>query len=145
ATPLRFKQESGAATPLRFPGKILADEASGRLFIADSNHNRIVVAKLDGALIDTIGDGQVGRTDGDFRAARFHHPQGMALKGQTLYAADTENHLIRQIDLAAKRVTTIAGTGKQRRSPLWPGIKIVTGTPELPKRYVGRPADEALA
>src|SRR5258707_9254151 len=33
--------------PLAFPGKILTDEKSGRLFIADSDHNRIVVAKLD--------------------------------------------------------------------------------------------------
>ncbi|MBA4185263.1 MAG: redoxin domain-containing protein, partial [Acidobacteria bacterium] len=29
--------------PLAFPGKVLADEKSKRLFISDSNHNRIVV------------------------------------------------------------------------------------------------------
>jgi thiol-disulfide isomerase/thioredoxin len=38
------------ATALRYPGKILADVKGGRLFVADSNHNRIVVAKLDGKL-----------------------------------------------------------------------------------------------
>ena len=32
--------------PLAFPGKILADQKSDRLFIADSDHNRIVIAKL---------------------------------------------------------------------------------------------------
>ncbi len=32
--------------PLAFPGKILADATSDRLFIADSNHNRIVITKL---------------------------------------------------------------------------------------------------
>src|SRR5438067_4397126 len=37
----------------------------------------------------------------------------MALDGETLYVADTENHLIRQIDLKAKTVKTIAGTGQQ--------------------------------
>ncbi len=41
--------------PLAFPGKVLADAKSDRLFIADSDHNRIVVAKLDGTLIETIG------------------------------------------------------------------------------------------
>jgi hypothetical protein len=41
--------------PLAFPGKLLADAANDRLFIADSNHNRIVVAKLDGTLVETIG------------------------------------------------------------------------------------------
>src|SRR5882672_10112359 len=34
---------------------------------------------------------------------------------ETLYIADTENHLIRQVDLKAKTVTTIAGTGQQSR------------------------------
>ena len=39
----------------------------------------------------------------------------MALVGQTLYVADTWNHLIRKVDLAAQRVTTVAGTGEQNR------------------------------
>ena len=29
--------------PLAFPGKVLADAAGNRLFIADSNHNRLVI------------------------------------------------------------------------------------------------------
>ena len=69
-------------TPLRFPGKVLADEPGGRLFIADSNHNRIVVARLDGTLVATIGSGTAGRADGDFAAAEFNQPQGMALDGR---------------------------------------------------------------
>lgn len=102
-----------ANTRLRFPGKILADEPGGRLFIADSNHNRIVVADLAGKVQAVIGSGAIGRADGTFDEASFHHPQGMALAGQDLYVADTENHLLRKIDLANGRVTTIAGTGKQ--------------------------------
>ena len=43
--------------PLAFPGKIVADPNTDRLFIADSNHNRLVVTKLDGSLIETIGSG----------------------------------------------------------------------------------------
>lgn len=100
-------------TPLRFPGKVLADEAGNRLFIADSNHNRIIVAKLDGKLDQVIGSGQIGRTDGAFEKCSFNHPQGMALVGQVLYVADTENHLLRKIDLAGRQVTTIAGTGEK--------------------------------
>jgi len=41
--------------PLAFPGKVLADATGNRLFIADSNHNRLVVTKLDGTLLETIG------------------------------------------------------------------------------------------
>src|SRR6266850_6609921 len=99
--------------PLAFPGKVLADAKSERLFIADSDHNRIVIAKLDGTLIDTIGTGAHGADDGPFDRATFFRPQGMVLNGDSLYVADTENHLIRQIDLKAKIVKTIAGTGRQ--------------------------------
>jgi len=111
--------------PLAFPGKLLADEKSDRLFIADSNHNRIVVTKLDGTLIDIIGNGTAGAADGPFDKASFYRPQGLVLdrdaqtgsqpgtQGGTLYVADTENHLIRRVDLKAKTVETIAGTGKQ--------------------------------
>lgn len=102
-----------AATPLRFPGKVLADAATNRLFIADSNHNHIVITSLDGKLQQIVGTGAMGRIDGAYNAARFNHPQGLALVENTLYIADTENHLIRKIDLAAQTVTTIAGTGEQ--------------------------------
>ena len=99
--------------PLAFPGKILADAKSDRLFIADSNHNRIVVTKLDGTLLETIGTGDTGAADGTFDKASFYRPQGMALSGDSLYVADTENHLIRRVDLKSRNVETIAGTGQQ--------------------------------
>jgi DNA-binding beta-propeller fold protein YncE len=99
--------------PVAFPGKVLADAGSDRLFIADSNHNRIVVTKLDGTLLETIGTGARGSTDGSFDKATFYRPQGMALDGDHLYVADTENHLIRRVDLKARTVQTAAGTGEQ--------------------------------
>jgi thiol-disulfide isomerase/thioredoxin len=99
--------------PLAFPGKILADAKTDRLFIADSNHNRIVVTKLDGTLVDTIGTGERGAADGAFDRATFHRPQGLALDADALYVADTENHLIRRIDLKTRTVSTVAGTGAQ--------------------------------
>jgi DNA-binding beta-propeller fold protein YncE len=101
--------------PLAFPGKILADAKSDRLFIADSNHNRIVITKLDGTLVDTIGTGDTGAADGAFDKATFYRPQGLALVGDSLYVADTENHLIRRVDLKSRNVETIAGTGQQSR------------------------------
>lgn len=123
-TPLRFDLEAAKlpATPLRFPGKVLADQAGGRLFIADSNHNRIVIARLDGTCLATVGSGRIGVQDGDFASAEFNNPQGMALAGEMLYVADTQNHLLRKIDLAEKRVQTIAGTGKQARQPAELGV-----------------------
>lgn len=114
-TPVRFdlEREKSKDGPLKFPGKVLADEDGRRLFISDSNHNRIVIASLDGKLLDVVGTGAVGKSDGAYAKASFDHPQGMALVGNSLYVADTENHLIREIDLADKTVRTLAGTGQQ--------------------------------
>lgn len=102
--------------PLAFPGKVLADAKGDRLFISDSNHNRIVITKLDGTLIETIGSGVAGAQDGTYTTATFNRPQGLALgDDETLYVADTENHLIRRVDLRARTIHTIAGTGEQAR------------------------------
>lgn len=114
-TPVNFDLERNRAkaTPLRFPGKVLVDAPNQRLFVSDSNNNRIVVASLDGKLIDVIGSGQIGAKDGSYAEAQFDHPQGMTLVDDLLYVADTENHEIRTVDLARKEVSTFAGTGEQ--------------------------------
>jgi thiol-disulfide isomerase/thioredoxin len=113
--PLRLALEKSrfAAPVLLFPGKVLADPRRDRLFIADSNHNRIVIATKEGKVLDVAGAGEIGAADGSFADATFNHPQGMALEGDLLYVADTENHLLRRLDLQARTVTTIAGTGTQ--------------------------------
>ncbi|NNF51075.1 MAG: redoxin domain-containing protein [Gammaproteobacteria bacterium] len=99
---------------LLFPGRVLADGVSKRLFIADTNHDRIVVTDLDGEVTAVIGCGTAGLADGDFKAAEFFRPQGLALASKdTLYVADTKNHVIRKVDLAAEKVSTVAGVGRQ--------------------------------
>ena len=55
--------------------------------------------RLDGKLVERSAPAQLGAADGDFANATFNHPQGMALAGDTLYVADTENHMLRKIDL----------------------------------------------
>jgi len=106
-------REPGAA--LSYPGKIEVDQAGGRLFLSDSNHNRIVVFKPDGEITEVIGSGAVGARDGDHENATFFRPQGLAydLRDDMLYVADTENHLVRQVDLRARTVTTVLGMGYQ--------------------------------
>jgi DNA-binding beta-propeller fold protein YncE len=113
--------------PLAFPGKVLADATGNRLFVADSNHNRIIVSKLDGTVIETIGSGEAGNADGSFTQAKFNRPQGMALDGKYLYVADTENHLIRRIDLLERNVQTVAGTGKQSHDYFKEGPALTVG------------------
>jgi thiol-disulfide isomerase/thioredoxin len=114
--PMRFdlvRYREKGDTPLFFPGKVLADEKSDRLFIADSTHHRVVVTDLAGKQVAVIGTGSPGYANGKFDEARFDDPQGMALDGDTLYIADRKNHAIRAADLKAGTVTTVAGTGEQ--------------------------------
>ena len=111
--PLHYKleKEKEWERPLSFPGKILADPIEGRIFIADSNHNRLLVVSSAGRVQHVIGSGTKGLADGEYGQAQFNDPQGMALEGEILYVADTKNHAIRAVDLNDKKVTTIAGTG----------------------------------
>jgi thiol-disulfide isomerase/thioredoxin len=113
---LKLERSRTPTSMLAFPGKVLADDKSKQLFIADSNHNRIVVASLvDSSVKEVIGTGEIGMNDGSFESATFNHPQGMAFDGRVLYVADTENHTIRSLDFSKRTVTTIAGTGEQAR------------------------------
>jgi thiol-disulfide isomerase/thioredoxin len=132
--------------PLAFPGKILTDEKNDRLFIADSDHNRIVIAKLDGTLVDVIGTGAHGMVSGSFAESSLFRPQGLALDGDTLYVADTENHLIRRIDLKTRTVETIAGTGVQMQQygQSGPALKIALNSP-WDLQLVGRSLYIAMA
>ncbi|MHB1190140.1 MAG: thioredoxin-like domain-containing protein [Armatimonadota bacterium] len=112
-TPLPLTPEERPTGPLSYPGKVLVD--GERLFIADTEHNRILEADLDGMVRQVIGSGKRGMIDGPAEIAAFDSPQGMAVAGETLFVADTENHAVRRINLSDGRVETIAGTGEQAR------------------------------
>lgn len=121
---------------LSFPGKVLAHGETGNLFVADSNHNRIVVASLkDGEIKEIVGSGGAGLVDGNFQTASFHHPQGMAFDGKVLFVADTENHAIRKVDFGARNVATIVGTGEQAAFIHPPGILDIA-PPGVPGRRI---------
>ena len=100
---------------LDYPGKITADSSGTHLYFSDSNHNRILGTTTSGKIELVIGSGMSGNQDGSFSEARFNRPQGVALAGDILYIADTENHTIRAANLATKQVKTIFGTGHQSR------------------------------
>ena len=124
--PMKFalEKEGRPKSVLSYPGKIVADAKSERLFFTDSNHNRVIVASLKGEIQTVIGEGNIGLKDGDFAAAQFFRPQGLAFDAanEILYVADTENHAVRKVDLKAKTVSTLAGNGNQARYPPRGGI-----------------------
>ncbi len=116
-------------TPLYFPGKIVADAKGGRLFIADSTHHRIVVTDMNGKKIAIAGAGLPGNKDGTFEKAQFDDPQGMAIQDDIVYVADRKNNTIRKLDLKARTVRTIAGTGRQDISKGGPALTTGLNSP----------------
>jgi len=112
--PVSAETRGEEETSLRFPGKMLVSQ--GKIYISDSNHNRILVTDMEGRVEEAIGSGEQGRRDGPFESAAFHHPQGLALYGDQLFIADTEQHLIRAADFKTRTVKTVAGTGEQAQS-----------------------------
>ncbi|KAM9774353.1 NHL repeat-containing protein 2 isoform X1 [Syngnathus typhle] len=110
---VKLYRDSLPPSILSFPGKLCVDRAGDRLAIADTGHHRILVASSTCQVLHIIGGPESGRRDGSLSEASFNSPQGVAMKGNVIYVADTENHLIRKIDLSEGRVSTLAGLGVQ--------------------------------
>lgn len=89
----------------------VAVDASGNLYIADTNNQR--VREVSGGTIQTIaGTGAAGFSGdgGAATAAQLDRPTALAVDGQgNLYIADTGNQRIRKI--AGTTITTVAGNG----------------------------------
>jgi DNA-binding beta-propeller fold protein YncE len=96
---------AGLSTPF---GMALAPD--GRILVADFGNNLIRAVTLEGELTTFAGSGIAGDVDGALADASFNGPQDLAVVGDDVYVADTDNHTIRRI--RDGEVTTIAGTGE---------------------------------
>jgi DNA-binding beta-propeller fold protein YncE len=116
--PMHFLSDTNEPneSTLLFPSGILADEQSAKLFISDTGHNRVIIADLTGNIIDVCGSGEKGYADDSFKTARFNQPRGLAISNKKLFVADTENHCVRIVDLSGRKVSTLAGVGRQGHS-----------------------------
>jgi len=151
-------------SPLSSPGKLCvyppagaqeqgADpfDGDGRLYISDTGHHQVVEASLaldaDGWPVATalrrFGDGAAHLADGPAGAAGFRSPQGLDRTGGRLYVADTGNHALREVDLGAGTVSTLAGDGSLGRGPgsLRSPWDVAAGGPEA---GAARPGEEVV-
>jgi len=96
---------------LKFPGKVHV--GTDRLFISDSGHNRVIECMPNGRIVQIYGSGAPGLLDGNGTETAFENPQGLVQALNFLFVADTDNHVIRRIDLITRDVITIAGMNKR--------------------------------
>ncbi|MFE1206917.1 NHL domain-containing thioredoxin family protein [Streptomyces sp. NPDC058762] len=103
-------------TTLRFPGKAVP-LPSGTFLVSDTTRHQLVELAEDGeSPVRRVGSGRRGFTDGPAERAEFSEPQGLALLGDgSVVVADTVNHALRRYEPVTGEVTTLAGTGRQRR------------------------------
>lgn len=98
------------------PGGAIAVDGEGRLYIADTQNHRIRRADLGRGIIETIaGDGTPGGAGdgGPAVAAQLNFPQDVELGPDgRLFIADTENHVVRVVDLETGIIDRVAGTGE---------------------------------
>ncbi|MCU0578657.1 MAG: hypothetical protein MUF69_03835 [Desulfobacterota bacterium] len=109
-----FSGDDGPATAasLNWP-EDLALDASGNIYIADTQNNRIRKIDPRGIITTVAGSGVrgFGGDGGPALEARMAAPRGVVVDPQgNLYIADTDNHRIRKVD-AAGRINTLAGSG----------------------------------
>ena len=106
-------------TPLNGPRTIVFDSA-GNLFLALREGNAIYrVDRRTWRLQHVAGTGEQGYSgDGaQARRATLAGPKGLAWWRDALYVADTENHVVRRIDLRTGIIGTALGTGQRGDGP----------------------------
>ena len=108
--------DGGPATQagLLYPSAVAVD-ASGNLFIADTDHNRVRKVTPAGIISTVAGNGFIGYTGdgGPAISAGLYGPIGLATDGSgNLFIADNQNNVIRKVTPDGI-ISTVAGNGSQ--------------------------------
>ncbi len=100
-----FGDVDGTGATVRLQHCLGLAYGDGKLFVADTYNNKIKVCDPKTKTVQTlVGTHERGTDD---QPPQFNEPGGLALVGDTLYVADTNNHEIRAVDLSSKQVRTL--------------------------------------
>jgi sugar lactone lactonase YvrE len=106
-------------TPLNGPRTMVFD-AAGDMYLALREGNAIYrVDRNSLTLHHVAGTGEQGYSGdgGQARLAKLGGPKGLAWARDLLFVADTENHVIRAIELKSGLIRTVLGTGQRGDGP----------------------------
>jgi sugar lactone lactonase YvrE len=109
-----FGDVDGTGREVRLQHPLGAAWSNGTLYVADTYNNKIKAIDVETRACRTVaGNGKAGKKDAaDGIDAEFNEPGGIWAAARQLYVADTNNHAIRVVELAAPyRVTTLELTG----------------------------------
>ncbi|HOX43770.1 MAG TPA: DUF4215 domain-containing protein [Myxococcota bacterium] len=100
----------GAAARLASP-RYMATDNSGFLYVSDNfDHGLWRYHTASGYLERFVGTGVSGYLDAlDGRQAQFARPRDIASDGTSLFVADFNNYVLREVHLTTRRVTTLLG------------------------------------
>ena len=97
-----YTDATGTSARFKNPRAITTDGTN--LYVADlENHMIRKIVISTGAVTTLAGSTSSGSTDATGTSARFNYPQAIITDGTNLYVADTDNHLIRKIVIAAEQ------------------------------------------
>jgi DNA-binding beta-propeller fold protein YncE len=99
--------------------RTIAFDGDGNLYLALREGNAIYRIAPKATIHHIAGTGEQGYSGdgGPASLARLGGPKGLAYSNGRLYVADTENHVIRLIDLKSGTITTVLGTGTRGDGP----------------------------
>ncbi|MBI1822748.1 MAG: hypothetical protein HY200_10490 [Nitrospirae bacterium] len=112
-SPYECGYQDGPARQAKFcnPFDIVSDGKA--LYVTDAFNHVIRKIVISSGVVSTLvgSGGSFGSIDETGQDARFRAPHGLTIdhQGTTLYLCDSGNHTIRKIDLANRRVSTLAG------------------------------------
>ena len=106
---------TGTAARLQHPLGVVWDSESGDLIIADTYNSKLKrIDPVSGETETYLGSSQ-GWADGS--APRFYEPGRLAIADRTLFVADTNNHVIRTVDLETDLTSTLVLHGIEQFTP----------------------------
>ena len=111
-----FSGDGGPATSAQLGGPdALVLDASGNLYLADAENNRIRKVDARTGIITTVagnGTAEFGGDGGPATEAQIDWPFGLAVDSTgSLFIADFENGRVRKVDVRTGTSTTVAGNG----------------------------------